>query len=425
MESDYLPVLLLCVSIVVAYILSAVELVIKSQDDPTQESFKHTKHQGRLNFIHRQRELFKLGIMITKNILRLIIAYTTLIVVKEQTTDLVGVELTFAIAIIVTATIFVLFLYLLPNVTFHKLHKATVGWLYYPTVIIMWIMYPFSRFTLILRNTTYSGQLYNGEKPISIEELSDAVEIVSKVNTIEEKRILSGMVRFANAAVEDIMCHRTEMVMLEYDANFKEVKELFRESGFSRIPVYKENSDNIVGVIHLKDVIHVIESDDYKWQEDIHQPLFANNELAVNKLLLVFQSKKEHMAIVADEYGSTLGLVTLEDVLEEIVGEINDEFDEEEENAPRELQEGIYIVEGKIPVTEFIELLSLDDELTQNLSEEIDTLAGLVVELLQDFPKVGSSVIFENSVRLTVITMNRYRIDRVRVERVISEDDDN
>ncbi len=128
------------------------------------------------------------------------------------------------------------------------------------------------------------------------------------------------------------------------------------------------------------------------------------------------------MAIVVDEYGSTLGLVTLEDVLEEIVGEINDEFDDEEDDMPRKLSDGAYILEGKTPVNEFADIFAIDDEILEMLSEEIDTVAGLIVELLQDFPKVGSSVIFDDNIRLTVISIDRHRIDKVRVENV-NEDD--
>ncbi len=423
MSEEYLFMLLLCLATVAAYLLSSVELVIKSMEEPTGEHHKGL-HGKKAVYIHKHREMFKLGIMLFKNILRVAIGYSLFMLMYISAFAVqYGVEVAFVLSSIVTVAVYVLFIYLLPNVSFHSLRNATIGWLYYPTLIVVWLMYPFAKIVLVIRNTTYSGQLHHGEKPISIEELSDAVEIVTKVNTIEEKRILSGMVRFANAFVEDIMCHRTEIVMIDYGATFAEVKALFLESGFSRIPVFRGNSDNIVGVIHLKDIIHNIEEDGYRWHEDIHPPLFASDELAVNKLLLIFQSKKEHMAIVADEYGSTLGLVTLEDVLEEIVGEINDEFDEEEEDAPRQLQDGAYIIDGKTPVGEFVDMLGSDDDILDLIPEETDTVAGLIVELLQDFPKVGSSVLFNNEFRITVISLDRHRIDKVRVEKSTEAND--
>lgn len=413
---DYLIcVLLLFVMIIAANILTCLDLAFRVQDEPTSENFRDGNHR-RMEFLHSHRELIKLGVMQMNAFFRVIISYTVFYLFYNSVFCLdFGIIWSVVISLFVSVVIYVIFVNLLPSVTFSKFKGSVTGRFYHPLLALMWVMYPTSKAILWLRNASYSEQLNQTDKPISMEELSDAVEIVSKVNTMEEKRILTGMVRFANAYVEDIMCHRTEIVAIDYSSPFSELKALFCESGFSRIPVYKGNSDNIIGIIHLKDILPHIERTDYQWQGGIHKPLFANNIKPINELLLIFQSKKEHMAIVVDEYGSTLGLVTMEDILEEIVGEINDEFDEEEEIG-QELADGTYIVEGKTSISEFIDMLSMDEDTLEEMPEEIDTVAGLIVELLQDFPKIGSTVVFNDRYNLTVLSMDRHRIDKIKVE---------
>lgn len=413
---DYLIItLLLFVGIIAANMLTCFDLALRVQDEPSAENFRDGNHK-RMSFLHTHADLIKLSIMQISAFLRVSISYAVFYLLWNSVFYLdYGLVWSVVLALVITVAIYVIFINLLPSVTFSKFRSGLTGWFYHPLITFMWIAYPTSKAILWLRNTSYSEQLSPTDKPISMEELSDAVEIVSKVNTMEEKRILTGMVRFANANVEDIMCHRTEIVAVDFNSTFVELKTLFRESGFSRIPVFKGNSDNIMGIIHLKDILPHFELENCKWQEGIHKPLFANNNQRVNELLLVFQAKKEHMAIVADEYGSTLGLVTLEDVLEEIVGEINDEFDEEEEIG-QELSDGTYLVEGKTSISEFIDMLSMNEETLEEMPEEIDTVAGLIVELLQDFPKIGSSVIFNDCYRLTVLSMDRHRIDKIKVE---------
>lgn len=415
---DYLIfTLLLFVTIITAYLLTCFDLAFRVQEEHTSESYRDSNHK-RMGFLHSHRELIKLGILQINAFFRVATSYLVFYLLYYSDFFFnCGLVWTIVLALFIAVAIFVIFGNLLPSVTFSKFKDAVTGRFYYPLLSLMWITYPTSKIILWVRNTSYSEQLDHTDKPISMEELSDAVEIVSKVNTMEEKRILTGMVRFANANVEDIMCHRTEMAVIDYNSSFAEVKAMFKESGFSRIPVFKGNSDNISGIIHLKDVLQNFEKEKFDWQEAIHKPLYADNNQRVNELLLVFQSQKEHMAIVVDEYGSTLGLVTLEDVLEEIVGEINDEFDEEEEIG-QEMSDGTYIVEGKTSISEFIDMLSLDEDTLEEMPEEIDTVAGLIVELLQDFPKVGSSVLFNDTYRLMVLSMDRHRIDKIKVEEI-------
>lgn len=410
--------LLLPVTVAAAYILTSIDLVLKLIEEPSSEDFKEHNHK-RLEYFHKNRDTIKLAIMFANSILRVTICYTILSLMMFSPFE--NITYTYILSAIISVAVYVLFINFMPSVTFSNFQNSVTAFPFYPIKGLHILFYPFSKSLLWLRNIFYSGQMETHDKPISMEELSDAVEIVSKVNTMEEKRILTGMIRFANANVEDIMCHRTEMVAVDYSITFEELKRVLFDSGFSRIPVYKGNSDNIEGIIHLKDVLSHLDKQNFDWHTIIRKPLFAGDNQKVNELLLVFQKKKEHIAIVVDEYGSTFGLVTLEDVLEEIVGEINDEFDDEDDSGCRELADGTFIVEGKMPVSEFVDMLELGEDTLEEMPEEIDTVAGLIVELLQDFPKVGATVIFNDSHRLTVISMNKHRIDKIKIEAIYAE----
>lgn len=421
-DDSFLFMLLLLFLVVVANFFTSIDLVVKSNEEPTADSFKDGNH-ARLEYIYSHRELIKLAILQLRTFVlggvNFIIAY--LLYYNTDITNF-GIIPLIIVSIFISAVIHILFSNILPLLTFDKYRKGVSGKYYYYIKMIMYLFYLSSRIIISIRNKSYSDQV--SDKPISMEELSDAVEIVSKVNTMEEKRILSGMVRFANANVEDIICHRTEMVTIDYSATFAELKALFNESGFSRIPVYKGSNDNIIGVIHLKEILAFIEVSDYRWQERIHKIIFVKGDKPINELLLLFQAKKEHMAMVVEEYGSILGLVTLEDVLEEIVGEINDEFDEEDTGC-KEMSDGVYIVEGKTAISEFIDILDLDEDILEIIPEEIDTVAGLIVDLLRDFPKIGSTVTFLDKYQLIVVSTDRHRIDRVRVEIIKEEEESN
>lgn len=251
---------------------------------------------------------------------------------------------------------------------------------------------------------------------ISMDELSDAVEIVSKANTPEEKRILTGMVRFVNADVSDIMCHRTDMVAINIDSSFEEVMDTIKNSGFSRIPVYRDVLDNIIGILYAKDILQHIGKDDFDWQLILRKPYFVSDTKMINELLVKFQKKKIHLAIVVDEYGSTQGIVSLEDILEEIVGEIEDESDIEE-RFYSQIDENNYVFEGKTPLSDFIEVLKIDTDSFDEIRGDAETLAGLIVELRQDVPKVGSDITIP-SYKLRVVKMDKYRIDRIKVTKI-------
>ncbi|MCC8036465.1 MAG: gliding motility-associated protein GldE [Rikenellaceae bacterium] len=294
---------------------------------------------------------------------------------------------------------------------------------YYPLRFARFISVPLLGLKHFLKPVSYllikSGGAFNerlsGKKTqISIDELSDAIEI-TRNHTDEEKQMLTGIVSFVNTEVAEIMKPRMDMVAIDKASGFEAVKRVILDSGFSRIPVYEENIDTIVGILYVKDMIsYISEPDAFPWQEHLRKPYFVPEHKKINDLMEEFQSGKVHMAIVVDEYGATQGLVSLEDILEEIVGEISDESDAEEPTFYKKIDDNNYIFDGKTHISDLEEVLGLGEDYFDEMSADIETVAGLVLELKHDFLQKGDSVTFQ-SMRFTVTSLDGRRIDKVKV----------
>lgn len=227
--------------------------------------------------------------------------------------------------------------------------------------------------------------------------------------------MLSGIVSFVNTEVQEIMKPRVDMTALDIKDDYETVKRTIIESGFSRIPVYEEDMDNIRGTLYVKDLLPYINNDrDFAWQQLIRKPFFVPEHKKINDLLADFQTNKIHMAVVVDEYGSTLGLVSLEDIIEEIVGEISDESDNDECFYTR-LDARSYLFEGKTHLGDFERILELGEGTFADVRGEAETLAGLMLELKRDFPRKGD-VFTAHDIRFTVQETEGHRIDKIRVD---------
>ena len=249
---------------------------------------------------------------------------------------------------------------------------------------------------------------------ISIDELSNAIEMTTD-QTVEERRMLSGIVGFVHTEVVEIMKPRVDIVALDLKDDFAEVRRVIIESGFSRIPVCEEGIDDVKGVLYVKDMLpYISHGDDFEWQHLIRRAYFVPEHKKINDLLEEFQNNKIHMAIVVDEYGSTLGLVSLEDIIEEIVGEISDESDADESFFTR-LDEKSYLFDGKSHLGDFERVLGIDEETFADVKGDAETLAGLMLELKRDFPRKGD-VFTSHDIRFTVQEMDGHRVDKIRVD---------
>ena len=250
-------------------------------------------------------------------------------------------------------------------------------------------VYPLSY--LLLASTNFiNKKLVSKQTPISIEEISKALDIIDHENKEEEERILRSIVEFGNTDVKEIMKSRVAISAIDKKTSFTQVLKIIISSGYSRIPVFEKRIDKIVGILYIKDLIpHLNEKNDFDWVKLCRAPYFIPETKMLNDLLKEFQAKKNHLAIVVDEYGGTSGLVTLEDVLEEIVGEINDEFDVDD-NVYSKLDEHNYIFEGKISLNDFLKITKVEIDFFDKIKGEYDTLAGLVLELEGNIPKIGT-----------------------------------
>ena len=281
-----------------------------------------------------------------------------------------------------------------------------------PLRVLRWIFYPLSY--ILVRTSSRISEKAAHKSEISLDELADAVDMTQS-SSPEEHVMLSGIVNFVNTEVQEIMKPRVDITALSVTDDYETVKQTIIRSGFSRIPVYEEDIDNIRGTLYVKDLLPYINNGgDFAWQQLIRKPYFVPEHKKINDLLADFQSNKVHMAIVVDEYGSTLGLVSLEDIIEEIVGEISDESDADESFFTR-LDEKSYLFDGKSHLGDFERVLGIDEETFADVKGDAETLAGLMLELKRDFPRKGD-VFTSHDIRFTVQEMDGHRVDKIRVD---------
>lgn len=248
---------------------------------------------------------------------------------------------------------------------------------------------------------------------LSVDDLEQALELTDKEEIKEEESMLQGIIRFGDEMVREVMTSRQDIVGLDIKKTFADVLKSVTENNYSRIPVWQNTQDNIRGVLYIKDLLpHIDKPKNFRWQSLIRSAYFVPETKKIDDLLREFQQNKVHIAIVVDEFGGTSGLITLEDILEEIVGEINDEYDEEEMQYAK-LAYNTYVFEGKTPLTDFARLLNIDDEFFDEI-EDSDTLAGLLLELKGDFPSIHEVLKFKN-LTFEVLKKEQRRISRVKV----------
>ncbi len=249
---------------------------------------------------------------------------------------------------------------------------------------------------------------------ISVDQLSQALEMTSTDDTTsDEQKILEGIVSFGNTDTKQVMSPRIDIFALEIEESFTEIYGKIVDKGYSRIPIYKESIDHIEGILFVKDLIPHIHKKEFDWNQLMRQPFFVPENKKLDDLLKDFQRMKSHLAIVVDEYGGTSGLVSLEDVIEEIVGDISDEFDDENINFSQ-IDDKNFLFEGKINMKDFYRIVEVDEEAFGDRKGEAETLAGFILELLGNFPKKGQKIHFLN-VKFTIESVDKKRIKQLKV----------
>lgn len=249
---------------------------------------------------------------------------------------------------------------------------------------------------------------------LSVDDLEQALELTNKEDIKDEQSMLQGIIRFGDETAKEIMTPRQDIGDIDIRSTYPEVLRFIVDNNYSRIPVYQDNEDDIRGVLYIKDLLPYLgKPDNFRWQSLIRPPYFVPETKKIDDLLREFQENKVHIAIVVDEFGGTSGLVTLEDILEEIVGEINDEYDEEEKNYTR-VNSNTYIFEGKTLLSDFCKILGIDDDEFVDVEGDADSLAGLLLELKGDFLSLHEKISYKQYT-FEVMAVEERRISRVKV----------
>jgi gliding motility-associated protein GldE len=282
----------------------------------------------------------------------------------------------------------------------------------YPVFFTTKLFSPFS--SLLVKSSLLFEKQIKRKQGISVEDLSDAIELAGS-DIEDDKKILEGIVSFKNIEVKEIMKPRIDVISAHIETDFSELIMMITDSGYSRIPVYKLSPDNIEGIIYAKDLLpHLHKDSNYEWQNHIRPAYYVPESMRINDLLEQFRIKKIHMAIVSDEYGGVPGIVTLEDIIEEIVGEITDETDEAEDNFLK-IGPNIFEFDAKIQINDFYKLLDIKEDIFAELRKESDSVAGIILELEHKIPPKGDIIQYKN-LQFTILDADARRIKRIRLK---------
>ena len=331
-------------------------------------------------------------------------------------TEFYGINIRFFAEVGLVTFLILLFGEILPKIYANRNRVSFASFMSHPLKVLDTLLYPIS--TPMQKTIEYiEGRFGNQKSGISVDQLSQALELTSEEDTTrEEHKILKGIVTFGNTDTKQVMKPRMDIFALNEDANYKDIIPEIISNGFSRIPVYKDNIDVITGIIYVKDLLPHIDKSSFDWKSLIREPYFVPENKKLDDLLNEFKEMKMHLAIVVDEYGGTSGLISLEDIIEEIVGEISDEYDDED-LVYSKIDNNTFIFEGKTPLKDFykvIKILQEDKLLFEENKGEAETIAGFILEVSKGFPKKGEVIKF-NHFAFTVEVFENKRIKQVKI----------
>ncbi len=324
------------------------------------------------------------------------------------------VSLRFLLELVVATFLILMFGEILPKVYANRNRMSFSNFMAYPLRLLDFLFTPLS---LPMRSGTIFlyNKLGKEKSSLSVDHLSQALELTSDGDTTkEEQKILEGIVTFGNTDTKQVMRPRIDIFSLNDQMKFREVLEEIKKNGYSRIPVFSEHIDNVMGVLYVKDLLPYLDRKSFNWMTLIREPYFVPENKKLDDLLAEFQAKKNHLAVVVDEYGGTSGIVTLEDIIEEIVGDISDEFDDEDLIYSK-LDDLNYVFEGKTTLKDFYRVVKIEDEtIFEDNKGESETIAGFVLEMAGSFPKRGEEILF-GTYRFVVESLDKKRLKQIKV----------
>lgn len=402
--------LLFCSALVSGAEIAFFSLSQKDIDETVQENASKGKIIADL--LEKPKKLLA-TLLVANNFINIGVVILFSFVGKGIFSEITSPVLKFILEVIVVTFLILLFGEVLPKVYASRNNIKFAKQIAYPIAILDKILSPVS---LPMRSATIflHNKLGKQKTNFSVDQLSQALELTdSEETSSEEQKILEGIVTFGNTDTKQVMSPRIDIFALEIEESFSDICPKIIEKGFSRIPVYRDNIDQIEGVLFVKDLLPHINTNDFDWKPLIREPFFVPENKKLDNLLKDFQNMKSHLAIVVDEYGGTSGLVSLEDVIEEIVGDISDEFDDENINFSK-IDDKNYLFEGKINLKDFYRIVDVDEELFEIKKGEAETLAGFILEILGNFPKKDQKITFENCL-FTIETVDKKRIRQIKV----------
>lgn len=421
--SDVLKIIFFFILLISSALISGSEVALfslKPSDFDVKEGNVSKQEQIIINLLDKPKKLLA-TILIANNFINIAIVLLYASISEtfygDNTTLFFGISLKFLIDVGLVTFLILMFGEILPKVYANRNNVVFAHFMAVPLSILDRLFTPLS---LPMRSVTNLIQTKFGKQKsnLSVDQLSQALELTSEEDTSkDEKKILQGIVSFGNTDTKQVMRPRLDIFALNVEQPFYEVIEEIMENGYSRIPVYEDNVDNITGILYIKDLLPHLQKENFEWQPLVREPYFVPENKKLDDLLADFQEQKNHLAIVVDEYGGTSGLISLEDIIEEIVGDISDEFDDEDVIYSK-INESTYVFEGKTPLKDFYKILKLEEPKIEDFESnkgEAETLAGFVLESSKGFPKKGQVIAFSNF-DFTVEALDSKRIVQLKVK---------
>ena len=396
-------------------LISAAEVALfsLSPNDVAKLSNENPKKGKLLDKILQKPKKLLATLLLTNNFLNIGVVIIFSIVGSSLFENIQSPVIKFVFEVVLVTFLILLFGEVLPKIYASRNSLKFSAFIIIPLSFLDKLLSPVS---IPMRNISniLHNKLGNQKSNISVNQLSQALELTSPEDTTtDEHKILEGIVSFGNTDTKQVMSPRIDVFALDIDETFSEIYPKIVDKGYSRIPVFKDNIDHIVGVLFVKDLIPHIHKKEFEWDKLIRTPFFVPENKKLDDLLKDFQTMKSHIAVVVDEYGGTSGIVTLEDIIEEIVGDISDEFDDENINFSQ-IDEKNFIFEGKINLKDFYKITGLDEEPFEAKKGEAETLAGFILENLGHFPKKGQKIHF-SSTFFVIEVVDKRRIKQIKV----------
>lgn len=405
----FLLVLLLCSALVSGSEIAFFSLSTNDLDEAKEKKIKNA--QTVIELLKKPKKLLA-TILISNNFINILFILIFTSVGDVLFSELTNVYLKFSLEVVLVTFLLLLFGEVLPKVYANRNSLRFALWM---SKIFKILNSFFSFLSLPLLNLTnfIEGKLGKKKTDLSVETLTEALKLTTNDTSEEEKKILEGIINFGNTETVQVMCPRIDMFAISKEEKFEDVLKKIVQNGYSRVPVYAENIDKIQGVLYAKDLLKHFSKKQFNWNNLLREPFFVPENKKLDDLLLEFKDKKNHLAIVVDEYGGTSGIITLEDIIEEIVGDINDEYDDEEINYSK-LDNNNYVFDAKISVKDFCKITGLEETSFEDKKGEAETLAGLILEIYEQFPKKKDIIKLDN-LSFKIESLDKKRIKQVKV----------